>query len=224
MTSPRENAMGSDQTRSIRAPQSLAQDQTNSPSVSNGIVQSPFHLSTSKARNGPMSKRTWMCCDTGTTAWIGTGTSPTPFSSQLSTAMPLSFALRMRHSLASGAGLWCIGQIAWSPCEHVHSTRPASAEPDQKAIGASVNVAAWQRSHAMAIRPSARRRRVLARVHRRACPGQVSNRRARTRRGCLKARSPDADGFPVDPRSGRQRNRTLSRPRPAVNCGGPPVT
>jgi hypothetical protein len=63
------------------------------------------------------------------------------FKSQLNTTTPESPALVITQIFEPGAGLWCIGQIAWSPWLHVHAIS-VSVDPTAKTVGASVSVAA----------------------------------------------------------------------------------
>ncbi len=97
----------------------------------------------------------------GVAAGRGVGATPTPPNNDASTPLPASSAaFPIRHAFDPGAGLWCMGQIAWSPCTHLHS-RSCSPEPSQSAVGATAIVATWHRSHVTASRPTARRRRAM---------------------------------------------------------------
>ena len=61
-------------------------------------------------------------------------TGPTLPRSEAKTAAALLFALWIRQFFDPGAGLWCIGQMAWSPCAHVHSSG-CSADVSQTISG-----------------------------------------------------------------------------------------
>jgi hypothetical protein len=69
--------------------------------------------------------------------------------------------LFMAQTFEFASGLWCIGQLASDPWGQVHSASPPRSLDTTKAIGTSVSVAAWQKSHATAMRPRARRVRVM---------------------------------------------------------------
>ncbi|HEU5256521.1 MAG TPA: hypothetical protein VFU28_11050 [Vicinamibacterales bacterium] len=56
----------------------------------------------------------------GTGADVTDGRSAAAWNSEPRVAKVLS-ALPIRQILEPGAGRWCIGQIAWSPCAQVHS-------------------------------------------------------------------------------------------------------
>ena len=94
-------------------------------------------------------------------ACVGTVSTPTKLKIDARTAVSPLSALRIRQIRKPGAGLWCMGQIAWSPCVHVHSSS-SSAVPAQSTMGAVANSPTWQESQMAAIGPSARRRRVMS--------------------------------------------------------------
>jgi hypothetical protein len=81
------------------------------------------------------------CTGAGAAIDVEGGRSPNIAKSEPSTAASPSFALRIRQMLEPGAGLWCIGQMAWSPCVHVHSTS-ASGDAAQNSAGAVIDIAA----------------------------------------------------------------------------------
>src|SRR4051812_34376233 len=98
--------------------------------------------------------------DRNATRCGGAGTSPTVTNNELSTDVS-SFAVPCStHEVEPGAGVWCMGQSAWSPCEHRHSRACLAA--GHNTTGTKVSVAAWQHSHTAAIDPSARRRQSMA--------------------------------------------------------------
>jgi hypothetical protein len=86
--------------------------------------------------------------------------SPIGPSSDPSTPLPPSSVLRIAHRLVPAAGLWCIGQVAWSPCEQVHSSGLTRAVGVPASNGASVSAATWQMSQQAAKCGRARRTRV----------------------------------------------------------------
>jgi hypothetical protein len=69
--------------------------------------------------------------------------------------------LFMTQTFEFASDLWCIGQLASDPWGQVHSARPPRSVDTTKAIGTSISVAAWQKSQAIAMRPRARRVRVM---------------------------------------------------------------
>jgi hypothetical protein len=101
------------------------------------------------------------CVDGGIIACVGTVSTPTKLKSDASTAASPVSALRIKQIFEPGAGLWCMGQIAWSPCEHVHSSSP-SAVSAQNTMGAVANIPTWQDNQMAAMGPSARRKRVMS--------------------------------------------------------------
>jgi hypothetical protein len=82
-------------------------------------------------------------------ASVGAGINPRPVKSDVGPTVSVSAALLITQRLESGRGLWCMGQMAWSPCVHVHSSS-SSADPTHKTAGASVSVATWHKSHTIA--------------------------------------------------------------------------
>jgi hypothetical protein len=103
----------------------------------------------------------WVPVDSGAVAAVRAGMRPATLSSDRSTNVPDSSALRIMQSLEPADLLWCIGHVPSPPCPHVQTTSSVLMDSSRNAGSATVTAAAWQISHNMASGQSTRRRDVI---------------------------------------------------------------